>query len=197
MKQYFRAFSVIVLSSVVLAAVAVPAYAQTSTTTTTTAQTPAKFEDICQRIKNRLNVRVGNVTNAKDENTTIYEGLNKRLEKVIEAAKKKQYDTTELESALTKTRAAIGAYDTANKSYTTELTSTANTVCQSETTYALTIASTRASLKAARDAGLAARNTFQYNVIPELRAYKVWLTAQAAGTTEDAATEQPAAEGAL
>lgn len=154
--------------------IAYPAFAQTPSTTTK--PTVIKFEDICQRIKNRLNVRVGNVDTAKDKNTTIYEGLNKRFEKVAAAAKAKGYDTTEMLAALETSRATVSAYTKANEDYTVELTSTANDVCQSETSYKVMIESTRGKLKAAREAGLTARDVFQYSVLPELRAYKVWLS---------------------
>lgn len=182
MNQYIRLGFAIVLSIAIIAGTAAPAFAQTAETpaaTTTTTAEPIKFEDICQRIKSRLNIRVGNVTDAKDENVTKYEGLNKRLEKVIAAAKEKGYSMTDLEAALVTTRAAIASYSSANKTYTTNLTATAGDACKSETGYKTSIEATRVSLKTAREAGLAARDAFQYSALPELRAYKVWLNEKA------------------
>lgn len=151
---------------------------------------PPRFDELCQRIKNRLNVRIGNISSSRDENISVYESLNKRFEKVITAAEKKQYDTTSMKTALEESRAAIAAYDSTGKAYSNQLTSTANDACTGETNYKTAIETSRTNLKTARDAGLATRSVFQYSVIPELRAYKVWLNEQAnTGTSETEATE--------
>jgi Tfp pilus assembly protein PilE len=187
-KRSARLGAIGLLSVFALIGTAIPVSAQTAPAQPTTPKT-VKFSDACKNIKNRLKVRVGNVNDAKDENTTVYESLNKRLEKIISAAEKQKYDTTELKAALVKNRTAIETYTVTNKAYTTELTATANSVCQSETNYKLAIATTRTALKTAREAGVATRDSFQYDAIPALRAYKVWLNDQKSSST----TEEPEA----
>lgn len=157
---------------------------------------PVRYEDLCKIIKNRINVRVGNVNQSRDENIATYEGLNKRFEKVIAAAEKKQYDVKSMKLALEETRTMIDLYEKTGKDYSNQLVASSNDACVAETNYKVAIDAARVNIKTAREAGLSLRNSFQYSIIPELRAYKVWLNEQqSAPETTDQTTETPAATG--
>lgn len=160
---------------------------------TANAEKPVKYADLCKIIKNRLTIRVGNVNQARDENIAVYEGLNKRFEKVIAGAEKKEYDVTTMKTALEETRTMIASYEKSGKDYSNQLVATSNDACIAETNYKTAVDAARVNIKTAREAGLSLRNSFQYSVIPELRAYKVWLNEQATAATTESTTETPVA----
>ena len=164
------------------------ATAQTTPTDpqTTTQNTPEQPVNgaLCERVQTRLLTRINKVSELRDTHGEVYDTLLQRLDKVIDNAETKSYDTTQLSDARETVAAAIADYDKAVDALTTSLSTSAEVSCENPIRYVLLITNARTELKTVREASQAVRTAFVEEVIPTLKEYKTWLQAEQSGENE-------------
>jgi hypothetical protein len=175
-KLYQFAISAIVLTAVVL--LGGPSVLAQSRTVdeVRTNETEQRSAVRCERVQQSLETRTTRVSLAATNQTALYERLNGRIANVIAGADNRGFPTDTLRSAQTEVAQRITDFGLAADVYTASLSESAAITCdESVARYSAAIAVSRQNIQSVRTAAIEVRTTFQEQVIPALREFKVWL----------------------
>jgi len=130
----------------------------------------------CAQIETRLSERAAKAAEVKEAHIKRYDRMLERLDVVIASAEEKSYDSAALVAARATVVEKIDAYEAAIGAYVEKLADTGAVACSQEpATYGRAIVDSRDSLLAVRNASFDVRTAFRESVIPELRAFKLFL----------------------
>lgn len=133
----------------------------------------------CTIAQARLEAAKNRYENIEDRRSAKYSELTDRVDSVITRAEDAGYDVSDLNAARSAVQAEIEAYKTQARELYDALASTEQLACdESDTPYLDSLGEARAELRDVRQTALDVHNTFQEQVIPELKELGTWAKEQ-------------------
>lgn len=133
----------------------------------------------CTTAQARLGVAKTRYENIKERRVAKYTELAERLDDTISRAEAENYDTSGLTSARSAVQNDIKTYQTQAQELYDALTKTEQAACEeSEAPYIDTLGKARIELRDVREAALKVHQTFQDQVVPELKELATWAKDQ-------------------